>query len=82
MGIIAAGRDDTREFDAAQFDRLDNFVAQLKKHGIYCDLNLNVSRTYKAGDGVRDTSSSAAPRPSLTSIPGGSSCRRNTPVSC
>jgi hypothetical protein len=53
-GFIAAGRDDTREFDAAQFDRLDNFVAQLKKHGIYCDLNLNVSRTYKAGDGVRD----------------------------
>ena len=53
-GIIAAGRNDTREFDAQQLDQLDYFVAELKKRGIYCDLNLNVSRTYKAGDGVRD----------------------------
>jgi hypothetical protein len=53
-GIIAPGRHDTREFDSEQLDRLDFFVAELKKQGIYCDLNLNVSRTYKAGDGVRD----------------------------
>ncbi|MFB3829898.1 MAG: hypothetical protein ACE15B_24225 [Bryobacteraceae bacterium] len=53
-GIIAAGRDDTREFDAEQLDRLDFFIAELKKRGIYSNLNLNVGRKYKAGDGVRD----------------------------
>jgi hypothetical protein len=37
-----------------EIDRLDFFVAELKKQGIYSDLNLNVSRTYKAGDGARD----------------------------
>jgi hypothetical protein len=53
-GIIAANRGDTREFDTEQLDRLDYFVAELKKRGIYSDLNLNVGRTYKAGDGVKD----------------------------
>ncbi len=32
--------------DAAQLDRLDFFIAQLKARGIYADLNLHVSRTY------------------------------------
>ena len=53
-GIIAPNRDDTRAFDPEQLDRLDFFVAELKKFGIYSDLNLNVGRRYKAGDGVRD----------------------------
>jgi hypothetical protein len=53
-GIIAPGREDTRSFDAEQLDRLDFFIAELKKHGIYSNLNLNVSRGYKAGDGVYD----------------------------
>jgi hypothetical protein len=53
-GIIAAVRNDTREFNPEEIDRLDFFVAELKKQGIYSDLNLNVSRTYKAGDGARD----------------------------
>jgi hypothetical protein len=53
-GIIAPGLVDSREFDSEQLDRLDYFIAALKKHGIYSDLNLNVGRTYKAGDGVRD----------------------------
>ncbi|MGQ9575765.1 MAG: hypothetical protein ACUVUC_10640 [Thermoguttaceae bacterium] len=53
-GLIQAGRDDTRALDPAQLDRLDFFVAQLKQRGIYTNLNLNVGRTYKAGDGVRD----------------------------
>ena len=35
-------------------DRTDFFIAELKKRGIYTDLNLNVGRIYKAGDGVRD----------------------------
>lgn len=53
-GLIDARRGDTRTFDAAQLDRMDYLVAQLKAHGIYIDLNLNVGRTYKAGDGVPD----------------------------
>jgi hypothetical protein len=53
-GIIAPNRDDTRAFDPEQLDRLDFFIAELKKRGIYSDLNLNVGRTYKAGDNVRD----------------------------
>ena len=53
-GIIDAKRDDTRALDPAQLDRLDRFVFELRERGIYSDLNLNVARQYKAGDGVRD----------------------------
>ncbi|MEO8336364.1 MAG: hypothetical protein ABI664_15400 [bacterium] len=53
-GIIAAGGPDSRSFDPQQLDRLDFLVAELKKRGIYIDLNLNVGRSYKAGDGVQD----------------------------
>lgn len=53
-GLIDAKRKDTRELDPAQLDRLDFFVAELKKRGVYTNLNLNVGRTYKPGDGVRD----------------------------
>jgi hypothetical protein len=53
-GIIAAGRNDTRDFDAEQLDRMDYLIAALKQRGIYIDLNLNVGRKYKAGDQVRD----------------------------
>ena len=52
-GIIAAGSD-SRHFDAQQLDRLDFLVAELKKRGIYVDLNLNVGRSYRAGDSVPD----------------------------
>ncbi len=53
-GIVDASREDSRGFDAEQLDRLDFLVAELKKRGIYMDLNLNVGRSYKAGDGVKD----------------------------
>ena len=53
-GIVEANRNDTRAFDPAQLDRFDFFVAELKKRGIYSNINLNVGRTYKPGDGVRD----------------------------
>ena len=53
-GIIDSTKPDSRSFDAQQLDRLDFLIAELKKRGIYCDLNLNVGRSYKAGDGVRD----------------------------
>jgi hypothetical protein len=35
-----------RAIDAGQLDRLDYFIAQLKKHGIYTNINLHVSREY------------------------------------
>lgn len=53
-GIVDGSKDDTRSFDAQQLDRLDFLAAELKKNGIYLDLNLNVGRYYKAGDGVVD----------------------------
>ncbi len=54
MSLFVRGRDDTRELDPKQLDTLDYFIAELKKRGIYTNLNLNVGRTYRKGDGVRD----------------------------
>ncbi len=51
-GLIDGNRDDSRVMDPEQLDRLDNFCAELKAHGIYIDFNLNVGRRYKQGDGV------------------------------
>ena len=53
-GLIDASGNDSRSFNPQQLDRLDFEVAQFKKRGIYVDLNLNVGRSYKAGDGVAD----------------------------
>jgi hypothetical protein len=53
-GLIDASRNDTQALDPQQLDRLDFFINELKKRGIYADLNLNVARVFKAGDGVRD----------------------------
>ena len=51
---IDQSRDDTQHLDEDNLDRFDFLVWQLKKRGIYTNLNLNVFRKYKAGDGVRD----------------------------
>jgi hypothetical protein len=40
-------RNDTRVLDKDQLDRLDFFIVELKKRGIYSDLNLNVGRAYQ-----------------------------------
>ena len=53
-GIIDSKGADSRSFDPQQLDRLDFLFSELKKRGIYADLNLNVGRSYKAGDGVQD----------------------------
>jgi hypothetical protein len=52
--IIDYSRDDTLRADPVNFDRFDWLVYQLKQRGIYSNLNLNVFRVYKEGDGVRD----------------------------
>lgn len=53
-GLIAGDRNDTRVLDPERLDRLDFFVAELKRRGIYVNLNLNVGRNYRPGDGVPD----------------------------
>lgn len=37
---------DMKTLDSAQLDRFDYFVAALKRHGIYSDINLHVGRKY------------------------------------
>ncbi|WP_311270658.1 hypothetical protein [Sphingobium sp. WCS2017Hpa-17] len=53
-GLIDSRYDDSRHFDPDQVDRLHYLFAQFKQRGIYVDFNLNVGRTWKAGDGVPD----------------------------
>ena len=53
-GLLAGNADTSQVMDQGQFDRFDYFIAQLKKNGIYIDLNLNVGRRYKKGDDVHD----------------------------
>ncbi|GAB6167391.1 hypothetical protein JCM19992_33910 [Thermostilla marina] len=52
--IFPADSDTTRTLDEENLERLDYFVYQLKQRGIYTNLNLNVLRRYRPGDGVRD----------------------------
>jgi hypothetical protein len=52
--LFVKGRDDTRALDPNALDKLDYFVAELKKRGIYTNLNLNVGRVFRTGDGVKD----------------------------
>jgi len=52
--LFVRGSDNTRSLDPNQLDTLDYFVAELKKRGIYTNLNLNVGRTFRKGDGVND----------------------------
>ena len=56
VGISSNDDNSSRSFDRQQLDRLDFLASELKKNGIYMDLNLNVERKYKAGDGVADAS--------------------------
>jgi len=43
---------DWKNWNADALDRLDYFIARLKEHGIYADLNLLVGRRFGLGDGV------------------------------
>ncbi len=52
--IFDRERNDTRGLDRENLDRFDYLVSELKGRGIYSNLNLNVLRKFKAGDGVRD----------------------------
>ncbi len=52
--LIDPKQTNTRTLDPQALERLDRFVFELKQRGIYTNLNLNVYRTYKPGDDVRD----------------------------
>ncbi len=47
----------TRHLNPTTLDRLENFIAALKRNGIYADINLHVSRTFEPMDGVPDADS-------------------------
>ncbi|MBV9851540.1 MAG: carbohydrate binding domain-containing protein [Armatimonadetes bacterium] len=42
---------DRRHISPAQLDKLDYLIAQLKKNGVYANINLHVSRQFSAADG-------------------------------
>ncbi len=52
--LFPRGTDSTRTLDPAQLDRFDFFVNELKKRGIYTNINLNVGRNFRKEDGVTD----------------------------
>ena len=45
------GYKDRQHLSAVQLDKLDYFVAQLKKNGVYVNINLHVSRIFSVADG-------------------------------
>ncbi len=51
-GIRSRDRADTRGLDPESLDRLDYLVYQLKRNGIYINLNLLVSRPFNRNDGL------------------------------
>lgn len=53
-GIWLEYWNNTQVMDPVQLGRLDYLIYQLKRHGIYVDLNLHVSRNFTLGDGVVD----------------------------
>jgi hypothetical protein len=53
-GIWKPGTPKKNEFDPGQLDRLDYFINALKRHGIYADINLHISRNYWEGEDFPD----------------------------
>ncbi len=46
---------DHQHFSASQMDKLDYLVAQLKKNGVYSNINLHVSRQFSVEDGFPES---------------------------
>jgi hypothetical protein len=51
-GCIFIYSQGSRKLNPVTLDRLDYFIAQLRRNGIYVNMNLNVSRIFKESDGV------------------------------
>jgi hypothetical protein len=52
QGLFREGSPNTREFQPEAIDRMDYFISQLKKNGIYVDLNLLNYRGFCEADGL------------------------------
>ncbi len=50
--LIDYAQGNSRHLHAANLEKLDYFIAQLKSHGIYANINLINSREFKAADGL------------------------------
>lgn len=53
-GIFDVSQGNTLTVAPSRLDRLDYFIAALKKNGIYINMDLLTYRRFKAGDGVRE----------------------------
>ena len=51
QSLFEAGKD-TRHLNPVTLDRLENMIAEMKKNGIFINMNLHVSRTFNAFDGI------------------------------
>lgn len=47
----------SRQLNMANFDYFDNLISELKKNGIYANINLNVVRAFQKADGIPDADS-------------------------
>jgi hypothetical protein len=47
----------TRQLNSTTLDRFEKTIAEMKTNGIYADINLHVSRTFTAQDGLPDSDS-------------------------
>jgi hypothetical protein len=56
-GSLFVGGQSTRTLNPLTLNRLDYLIYQLKRHGIYTNMNLNVSRTFNSLDGVANADS-------------------------
>ena len=54
MGIFAKSSGGSSKLSPEQLDRMDYLIYQLKKRGIYVDMNLHVGRQFTSAEGVTD----------------------------
>jgi hypothetical protein len=52
IGLLAAPLTSDAALDPAQLDRLDFFIAELARRGVYANINLHVARRYAGIDGA------------------------------
>lgn len=58
--VLLSDKTTSRKIDPEALDRLDFFIAELRKNGIYVNLNLLVSRNFVPGDGLGEEVKKAA----------------------
>ncbi len=56
LSLFMQGQD-TRHLNPQTLDQLEYLISQLKANGVYVNMNLHVSRTFRSADGVADADS-------------------------